>query len=179
MTDDALALAGLARFCTLVCVTLLGPVSGVASACETILRSLPSWFGVEKALLEYARDTATYPTFVAKDGHDIVAFLTVREHFRAAWEVHCIAVHSARRGRGVGRTLHGHVERWLSARGALFLQVKTLAETHPSAEYAETRRFYSRIGYAPLEVFPRLWGPELPVLQLVKMLSTKDDVDAS
>ena len=40
----------------------------------------------------------------------------------------------------------------------------------PSPEYAETRGFYAKIGYLPLEVFPELWGPRLPVLQLVKTL---------
>lgn len=33
-----------------------------------------------------------------------------------------------------------------------------------------TCRFYASIGYTPLETFPTLWGPKLPVLQLVKVL---------
>lgn len=42
----------------------------------------------------------------------------------------------------------------------------------PSPEYAETRRFYASVGYTALEMFPELWGPRLPVLQLVKGLPT-------
>ena len=49
-------------------------------------------------------------------------------------------------------------------------RVAAFAVTHPSPEYAETRGFYAKIGYLPLEVFPELWGPRLPVLQLVKTL---------
>jgi GNAT superfamily N-acetyltransferase len=147
-----------------------GPASDVGEGCERVLRSLPGWFGIESSLLQYVRDTAAMPTFVARDEGEIVAFLTLREHFADAWEVHCIAVRASHRGRGIGRALHGHVESWLIARGGRVLQVKTLAPTHPSAEYAQTRQFYAHIGYVSLEVFPELWGPRLPVLQLVKPL---------
>lgn len=41
----------------------------------------------------------------------------------------------------------------------------------PSRFYAETRAFYRSLGYVPVEIFPELLGPTLPVLQLVKMLA--------
>jgi GNAT superfamily N-acetyltransferase len=145
-------------------------VSGVSEPCERVLRTLPGWFGIESSLLQYVRDTAAFPTFVARGPAEIVGFVTLREHFTAAWEVHCIAVQASERGRGVGRALHAHVENWLAGRGVRLLQVKTMAESCPSPEYAETRRFYASIGYTRLEVFPTLWGPRLPVLQLVKVL---------
>jgi GNAT superfamily N-acetyltransferase len=148
-----------------------GPETGVVAECEAVLRTLPRWFGIESSLLQYVRDTETLPTFVARDAGTLLAFLTVREHFPEAWEVHCIAVHASHRGRGVGAALHAHVERWLAGRGARVLQVKTMAAACPSPEYAETRGFYARIGYVALEEFPELWGPRLPVLQLVKWLS--------
>ena len=149
-----------------------GPVADDVSAqCEQVLRSLPGWFGVEASLLQYVRDTTTLPTFVARDAGDVIAFVTLREHFTDAWEVHCIAVHASHRRRGIGRALHAHVEGWLSARAARVLQVKTVAAGHPSVEYAETRRFYASIGYVAVEVFPDLWRPGLPVLQLMKPLA--------
>jgi GNAT superfamily N-acetyltransferase len=154
-------------------VDIEGPVVGVvgvAEGCERVLRTLPLWFGIESSLLEYVRDTERFPTFVARASGEVIGFVTIREHFAEAWEVHCIAVAAPARNRGVGRALQTHVERWLQAQGVRLLQVKTLAESHPSAEYAETRRFYARVGYVPLETFPTLWGPRLPVLQLVKAL---------
>ncbi|HWA76908.1 MAG TPA: GNAT family N-acetyltransferase [Polyangiaceae bacterium] len=147
-----------------------GPATGVAAECEAVLRTLPGWFGIESSLLQYVRDTEVLPTFVAREGQSLLGFLTLREHFAEAWEVHCIAVRAPERGRGLGAALHAHVERWLALRGARVLQVKTMAASCPSPEYAETRGFYSRIGYVALEVFPELWGPRLPVLQLIKML---------
>lgn len=147
-----------------------GPVAGVADQCERVLRTLPLWFGIESSLIEYVRDTERFPTFVARAAGDVVGFVTIRQHFPDAWELNCIAVAAHARNQGVGRALHTCVEQWLVARAVRLLQVKTLHDSHPSAEYAETRRFYFSVGYVALEVFPNLWGPRLPVLQLVKAL---------
>jgi ribosomal protein S18 acetylase RimI-like enzyme len=104
-----------------------GPIAGLSSDAERILRSFPDWFGIEASLVEYARDTERFPTFAARTNQEIVAFLTVREHFAASWEVHCVAVHAQSRHRGIGQALHRHVEGWLSQRGVRLLQVKTVA----------------------------------------------------
>jgi GNAT superfamily N-acetyltransferase len=145
----------------------IGPSTSVAAHCERILRSVPQWFGIEESLLEYVADSQRYVTFLAID-EEPIAFVTVREHFAQSWEVHCVAVHASRRNSGVGMALHGHVESWLKAKGVSVLQVKTLSASHPSPEYAQTRGFYERMGYLPLEEFPTLWDPDLPALQLVK-----------
>ena len=147
-----------------------GPVAGVADQCEQVLRTLPLWFGIESSLMESVRDTERLPTFVARVANDVIGFVTIRQHFPDAWELNCIAVAAHARNQGVGRALHTCVEQWLVARAVRLLQVKTLHDSHPSAEYAETRRFYFSVGYVALEVFPNLWGPRLPVLQLVKAL---------
>jgi GNAT superfamily N-acetyltransferase len=149
---------------------LEGPVSGVSQEAERILRTLPRWFGIESSLLEYVHDTERFPTFVAREDARVVAFITVREHFAETWEVHCLAVQAESRQHGIGKALHRHVEQWLARRGVRFVQVKTIAASSPSPEYAQTRAFYAAIGYVPLEVFPLLWEPRLPVLQLIKAL---------
>ena len=89
-------------------MNILGPKLDAAAQCEAILRSLPTWFGIEEALLMYARDSTRLP--------------------------------------------------------------KTIAATHPDAGYTETRAFYERVGFAPLEVFPELWSARNPCLQMVKTL---------
>ena len=149
---------------------IIGPSLPAAQHCERILRSLPQWFGIEESLLEYVAESERFSTFLAVE-IEPVAFLTVREHFPQSWEVHCMGVLASHRGTGIGRELHSFVEGWLRSKGAQVLQVKTLAPAHPSPEYADTRQFYTAMGYVPLEVFPAMWGPKLPVLQLVKVLS--------
>ena len=149
---------------------LIGPHLDRVSECEAVLRTLPGWFGIEHALLMYKDDTARFPTFAVERDGAIVAFLTLREHFAASWEIHCMAVQASCRGSGIGKSLVEQSQVWLRQRGAQFLQVKTVASTNDSAEYAETRRFYEAMGFTPLEVFPELWDPWNPALQMVKSL---------
>jgi GNAT superfamily N-acetyltransferase len=147
-----------------------GPLTGIAAECERVLRTLPRWFGIEESIVEYAQNTSRFPTFVVRDEGTIIGFLSLQRHFSEAWDINCIAVDLEYRGKGIGRTLQKCAEEWLVGLGATILQVKTLAESHPSTSYAETRKFYESMGYKPTEVFPTLWAAHLPVLQLIKVL---------
>jgi GNAT superfamily N-acetyltransferase len=149
---------------------VIGPHLDRIAECEAVLRTLPGWFGIEHALLMYARDSAAMPTFAVEQDNTLVAFLTLNQHFPAAWEVHCMAVRADRRGQGLGSALLRRAQAWLAQRGVRFLQVKTVAATSSSAEYDETRRFYEAAGFTPLEVFPELWDPWNPALQMLKAL---------
>jgi GNAT superfamily N-acetyltransferase len=151
-------------------VELLGPQLSLESQCEAVLRSLPKWFGIEEALRMYVADTARLPTFALSEEGAVVAFLTLQQHFPESWEIHCVAVHAQARNRGHGTALLEHAEQWVARQGAKYLQVKTVAHTSGSVAYAETREFYLARGFTPLEVFPKLWDPRNPALQLVKML---------
>jgi GNAT superfamily N-acetyltransferase len=150
---------------------ITGPQLNARPACEAILRSLPQWFGIEEALQMYADDTRHLPTFAGIKDDKIVAFLSLTEHFPHAWEIHCMAVHAAHRNAGWGRALVMHVQAWLAAKNVSLLQVKTVAATSQSQAYAQTRGFYSHLGFQPLEVFPTLWSPQNPCLQMVKALA--------
>jgi len=151
-------------------MSIVGPDLKRASECEAILRTLPMWFGIEHALLMYARDSAEMPTFGLTEEDRLIGFLTLQEHFPHAWEVHCIAISAAARGQGHGSRLLAHAESWLASRGVKFLQIKTVAATSASTEYAETRKFYERRGFVPIEIFPELWDPWNPALQCIKVL---------
>jgi len=149
---------------------IIGPDLNRAADCESVLRSLPSWFGIESALQMYARDSASMPTFALEDGARLVGFLTLTEHFPEAWEIHCIAMHADARNQGCGTRLLEKAEAWLVQKGVRFLQVKTVAATSSSASYAKTREFYAHRGFTPIEIFPTLWAVQNPALQLIKVL---------
>ncbi len=138
--------------------------------CEEVLRTLPMWFGIEESLRMYVRDSVRLPGFAVYVGDAMLGFISLKQHFAQAWEVHCVAVRAESRNRGYGKALMAHAERWLAAQDVRLLQVKTVAATSPSPHYAQTRVFYERLGYLPLEVFPELWSPRNPCLQLVKFL---------
>ncbi len=154
---------------------ILGPAPGDSSTCERVLRSIPDWFGIEEALMQYVRDVADLPTFTARrngaaGAAQDVGLLAVRRHFPESAEIHVMGVLAGWHRRGVGREMTLAAERWLRDEGVRFLQVKTLSPAREDAAYAATRRFYTAMGFVPLEEFPLLWGPRNPCLQLIKAL---------
>lgn len=152
-------------------MVIIGPSVHRESECEAVLRTLPKWFGIEHALLMYARDSGSMPTFALEEENALIGFLTLQEHFPNAWEIHCVAIKAEARGQGLGSRLLSHAESWLVARKARFLQVKTVAPTSASLAYAQTREFYARRGFVPLEIFPTLWDAHNPALQCIKVLN--------
>ncbi|WP_280155524.1 GNAT family N-acetyltransferase [Piscinibacter sp. XHJ-5] len=151
-------------------MNIVGPALHREQEIEAILRSLPRWFGIEHALLMYVADSASRPTLAVELDHRLQGFVTLTRHFPESWEIHCIAVASEHRNSGIGSVLLAHAERFARDQGARFLQVKTVAATSASLAYAETRKFYEAKGFTPLEVFPELWNPRNPALQLIKVL---------
>jgi ribosomal protein S18 acetylase RimI-like enzyme len=138
--------------------------------CESILRSLPAWFGIEAALQHYIQAAARMPTLIAWEGETAAGFLTLLQHNPYSAEIYVIGVRPTYRRCGVGRALVQRCEVALRELGVEYLQVKTLADTHPDSGYAETRAFYAAVGFRPLEVFPALWDENNPCLLMVKAL---------
>ena len=151
-------------------IDVQGPLLGMASACQPILRALPQWFGIPEATQQYLEDIEGLPTFMASLDGEAVGFLTLTEHGDYAAEIHVMGVRPELHRTGVGRALVTRAEQHLCGRGVEFLQVKTLSERHPDGSYARTRAFYSAMGFRPLEEFPELWGEENPCLQMIKSL---------
>ena len=155
----------------LIRMQIVGPQLGRQCECEAILRSLPDWFGIESAIVQYVRDIETLPTFLALDERgQAVGFMSVRKHFPHAADLHVLAVRQEQHRHGVGRELLRCVETWLRAEGVRFLQVKTLAPTAKYEPYERTRRFYEAMGFTALEIFPTLWDAKNPCLIMIKGL---------
>lgn len=143
--------------------------AGEADVCEHILRSLPNWFGIESAIVQYRKDIETMETFVARDSGDIIGFVTIHQHFDYAAEIHVMGVLPDNHRGGTGRAMVEHVEQLLAGRAVEYLQVKTLAPSHPDEGYKKTRTFYSALGFRNLEE-NKLWGDANPCLIMIKRL---------
>jgi GNAT superfamily N-acetyltransferase len=134
--------------------------------CETVLRDLPDWFGVEEAVEAYIRDVADLPTFAAGDD----GFLSLELRTLFAAEVYVLGVRRQLHRRGLGSALLAAAEAFLRERGVEYLQVKTLGPSRPDPGYEATRRFYEARGFRALEEMPTLWSADNPCLLLVKRL---------
>jgi GNAT superfamily N-acetyltransferase len=143
---------------------------GSGALCRQLLDELPDWFGVSEAVDEYVARADGARAAVAVANRLEVGLLTLVRHTESAAEIDVMAVRPGYQRRGVGRALLARAERLLAEDGVEYLQVKTLADTVDYEPYARTRAFYAACGFRPLQVFPDLWDPENPALQLVKRL---------
>jgi GNAT superfamily N-acetyltransferase len=144
--------------------------SEAAAVCEQVLRALPDWFGIEEAIVEYVRDAARLPSYIARVDGEVAGFMALSPHQTWSLEVHVMGVLPQFHRAGVGRRLIATAEATARDQGFPFLMVKTLGPSHSDPGYAKTRRFYESMGFRPLEELHGLWGPSNPALIMVMPL---------
>ncbi len=136
-------------------------------AVERVLRSLPDWFGIEEAVLDYVTKAETLESFLALEGNEVIGAALVDRHFPESAELTLIAVHASHRNTLAGRALVEAVEHQLRADGCKFLEVHTVGPSYPHEGYAETRTFYRAVGFSPMHEFDGLdWdGPTVVMIK--------------
>jgi GNAT superfamily N-acetyltransferase len=139
--------------------------SGSGAVCSAILAELPQWFGMAESNAEYARLAESGPAWLATRD---VGIMLLKPHFADTLEIALLAVRPTTHRRGVGRALVEQAEALARSQSARFLSVKTLGPSDAYEPYARTRAFYRAIGFAALEEFTEIWGPENPTLLMAK-----------
>ena len=140
------------------------------SICESILRDLPGWFGIEEATQAYIAGVADKSTVVAADSDDFVGFLSLVHHNRYTSEIYVVGVKRAFHRQGIGTRLVTAAVQYLEERKTEYIMVKTLGPSHPDDGYRKTRLFYEKVGFRPLEEIIELWGKDNPCLLMVKKI---------
>lgn len=123
---------------------------------NSILKSLPDWFGIPEAVAEYSADSAGRPFFCALDGERPVGFLYLKETGPQTVELAVMGVLREYHRMGIGRKLFGAAKEKAGRMGYSFIQVKTVQMGRYDI-YDDTNRFYLSLGFTELEVFPNLW----------------------
>ena len=147
-----------------------GPHLDKASICIPILHSLPAWFGIEEAIIQYAAELDQLHTFLAYEAGEVIGFLSIKQHYPASAEVLVMGIREDAHRQGIGRALLHRAQEWLKDQGVEYLQVKTLGPSHPDVNYAKTRAFYLAMGFKPLEELPHIWDEGNTCLIMVKRL---------
>ena len=147
-----------------------GPCFGKAHVCEPILRSLPAWFGIEEAIVQYTADIDHLPTFLVCEAGEVMGFLTIKQHYPTSAEVLVMGIRQNAHRQGMGRALMHQAQVWLKNQGVEYLQVKTLGPSRSDENYVKTRAFYVAMGFTPLEEFIQIWDENNPCLILIKRL---------
>ena len=124
-------------------------------AIESIARALsPKWF-TDSAVQEIVHAVRNERGFVAISNSRSLGFATCRERSDGVTaDLTWIGVHPDFHRRGVGRSLIEAVELEFGKRGFKALEVCTVAGTVDYEPYALTRKFYSAMGFAEMEIVP-------------------------
>lgn len=96
-------------------------------ACTSILRSLPQWFGIEQAILNYEQSLTDLDGYVAEGGSAIVGFVGLKRCETCSIEINVIGVQPELRHSGIGRTLLEYVEANATTPSTRLLHTKTIA----------------------------------------------------
>ncbi|MGZ3742455.1 MAG: GNAT family N-acetyltransferase [Pseudobdellovibrionaceae bacterium] len=137
--------------------------------CERVLRSLPQWFGIESAILDYIKDVQGMETWAAVES-DVIGFISLNKHNLQTAEIYVMGLLPEYHGKKIGREMIRSAEENLILQGFKFLTVKTLSESRHDENYDKTRRFYLKYGFTPIEEFKTLWGEHNPCLMMIKNL---------
>ncbi|MFW6064426.1 MAG: GNAT family N-acetyltransferase [Candidatus Natronoplasma sp.] len=138
--------------------------------CESVIRSLPDWFGIEQANLDYIEGVKGDFFLSVCVGTIPLGFVSIEEHNEYTSEIYLLGIVEELHGRGIGKKLFETLDEKLSEEGKRFLTVKTLSSSHLDEHYKRTRAFYSSVGFCPLEELEEVWGEGNPCLLMVKVL---------
>jgi GNAT superfamily N-acetyltransferase len=147
-----------------------GPLWNTSVRCRPILLSLTEWFGIKEAVNSYLKQIDNQPTFIAITEAKDIGFLCVKQHNQFSAEIIVMGIYKEFHRKGIGHSLVNTAEKWLSRNKYEFLQVKTLSTSDPDENYANTRSFYSSMGFRPLEENIKIWDENNPCLILVKYI---------
>ncbi len=135
-----------------------------------ILRKLPEWFGVEKSIVEYINGVRGTDFYTAYDSDMPIGFISIKSNNNFTAEIYVIGILKEYHNHGIGKKLLKKSEEVLRENQYKFLMVKTLGESHPDINYRNTRKFYNRAGFYPLEEIEEIWGKQTPCLIMVKQI---------
>jgi GNAT superfamily N-acetyltransferase len=136
---------------------------GDVPAMADIVRGLPDYF-TDDVPGRVERDATAHEAWVLTDSGAIAGFAIAALKSPAGAEILWLAVGAARRGRGYGTMLLGHVLDRLAGAGISVVEVKTLDGSSGYEPYRATRAFWERNGFVQIDTIDPLpgWGPGNP-----------------
>ena len=145
--------------------------AGDASAAAAIIRGLPDYF-TDDVPAEVDQDVASHEAWVLTDSGTVAGFAVAARKSAGGAEILWIAIDAARRGRGHGTRLLGHVLDHLATAGVSVVEAKTLDRSSGYRPYEATRAFWERNGFIHVDTIDPLpdWPPGNPAAIYVAAL---------
>ena len=137
--------------------------AGDAPAAAAIIRGLPEYF-TDDVPDKAGRDAVSHEAWVITDSGTVAGFAVAARKSPAGAEILWIAIDAARRGRGHGTRLLGHILDYLAAAGISIVEAKTLDRSSGYRPYEATRAFWEHNGFIYIDTIDPLpgWRPGNP-----------------
>jgi GNAT superfamily N-acetyltransferase len=137
--------------------------AGDAPAAVAIIRGLPEYF-TDDVPAKVERDAASHEAWVVTDSGAVAGVVVAARKSSRGAEILWMAVDAARRGRGHGTRLLGHVLDELANTGISVVEVKTLDRSSGYPPYEATRAFWEANGFVYVDTIDPLpdWPPGNP-----------------
>ena len=135
---------------------------------DEVLRSLPKWFGIEAAIVDYVEHVRELDFVAATMYGKVVGFCAVKVNFDRNADLYVLGLFGEFHRLGIGTRMIDFIEDHCRKNGIRFMSVKTLSSRHPDVSYAKTRSFYEHCGFRAFEELPTLWGDANPCLYMIK-----------
>ena len=137
---------------------------------NNILRNLPKWFSIEKAIIDYVVSVKNQEFFATFDKNKPIGFISIKLNDKSTAEICVMGILEEYQSMGIGKKLLTISEAHLKKKKIKFILVKTLSSLKKDKFYEKTRKFYIHNGFNPLEETTKVWGKENPCLILAKAI---------
>lgn len=131
-----------------------------------ILKSLPTYFEDEKAILDYANNSKDYVLFVKEENGQYLGFIAIKCIDNVLAEIEVMGVKPEGFRKKIGSSLFYAAYDYLKEKEFKILQVKTV-KLGVYDEYDITNYFYKKLGFIEKELLD-IWGESNPC-QLYEM----------
>ena len=134
-----------------------------APAVVAIIQGLPDYF-TDDVPAKVHRDAISHDAWVLTDSGAVVGVAVAAARSPGGAEILWIALDAARRGRGYGTQLLGHVLDCLASSGISVVEAKTLDRSSGYRPYEATRAFWEHNGFVHIDTIDPLpgWQPGNP-----------------
>jgi GNAT superfamily N-acetyltransferase len=138
--------------------------------CKSIVEQLPWWFD-EQGRKDYVANVGNTKVWACFEDEKPVGFISIKSNNEFTSEIYVFGVLKEYQRNGVGSQLIGAVLNELRSNDFKLLAVKTLDESADYEPYNQTRNFYSKQGFVPVDVYKKIWNEENPCLLMIKVVN--------
>lgn len=103
-------------------------------------------------------------------GDNPIGFCVIKINYNINCDLYVLGLLPEYHHKGLGTKMIKFIEDYCRREKIFYMSVKTMSEKSTDKNYAKTRKFYEKCGFASFEEIPDFWGKNCPCLIMIKDL---------